>query len=116
MRTIGSYEAKTHLPRLLDEVAASREPITITKNGKPVAQLIPAEDREERRRKFDEAWETWKRIRDERHITLGPDLTMDEFMKEVKHHPSDDLAEAMFDRMDERERQRKANDRTTDRS
>lgn len=41
MRTIGAYEAKTHLPRLLDEVAGG-EPITITKHGVPVAVLIPA--------------------------------------------------------------------------
>ena len=40
MRTIGSYEAKTHLPALLDEVAAGGE-ITITKRGVPVARLIP---------------------------------------------------------------------------
>ncbi len=41
MRTVGSYEAKTHLPRLLDEVAAG-ETITITKHGVPVALLVPA--------------------------------------------------------------------------
>jgi prevent-host-death family protein len=41
MRRIGSYEAKTHLPRLLDEVAAG-ETITITKHGRPVAILGPA--------------------------------------------------------------------------
>jgi prevent-host-death family protein len=40
MRTIGAYEAKTHLPRLLDEVAGG-EVITITKHGQPVAVLIP---------------------------------------------------------------------------
>jgi prevent-host-death family protein len=40
MRRIGSYEAKTHLPRLLDEVARG-ETITITKHGVPVAVLIP---------------------------------------------------------------------------
>jgi prevent-host-death family protein len=40
MRRVGSYEAKTHLPRLLDEVAAG-ESITITKHGVPVALLIP---------------------------------------------------------------------------
>ena len=38
MKTVGSYEAKTHLPRLLDEVAAG-ETITITKHGVPVATL-----------------------------------------------------------------------------
>jgi prevent-host-death family protein len=39
-RTIGAYEAKTHLPRLLDEVARG-ETITITKHGVPVARLVP---------------------------------------------------------------------------
>jgi len=41
MRTIGSYEAKTHLPRLLDEVAAG-EQVMITRHGVPVAVLGPA--------------------------------------------------------------------------
>lgn len=42
MATVGSYEAKTHLSQLLDRVAAG-ERITITKHGRPVAVLIPAE-------------------------------------------------------------------------
>ena len=41
MRRIGAYEAKTHLPRLLDEVADG-EAITITKHGVAVAILVPA--------------------------------------------------------------------------
>lgn len=40
MRRIGAYEAKTHLPRLLDEVADG-EIITITKHGVAVAVLVP---------------------------------------------------------------------------
>jgi prevent-host-death family protein len=40
MRTIGAYEAKTNLPRLLDEVEKG-ERITITKHGRPVAMLVP---------------------------------------------------------------------------
>jgi prevent-host-death family protein len=40
MRRVGSYEAKTHLPRLLDEVAGGAT-ITITKHGVPVAVLVP---------------------------------------------------------------------------
>ena len=40
MRRIGSYEAKLHLPRLLDEVERG-ETITITKHGVPVAVLAP---------------------------------------------------------------------------
>jgi prevent-host-death family protein len=41
MQTVGSYEAKTHLPALLDRVAQGEE-ITITRHGVPVAILIPA--------------------------------------------------------------------------
>lgn len=44
MRRVGAYEAKTHLPRLLDEVA-NGETITITKHGVPVAVLAPASTR-----------------------------------------------------------------------
>lgn len=36
--SIGAYEAKTHLPRLLDEVAAGKSYV-ITKHGRPVARL-----------------------------------------------------------------------------
>jgi prevent-host-death family protein len=46
MKTVGSYEAKTHLPRLLDQVAKG-ETITITKRGKPVAVLSPAQPQPE---------------------------------------------------------------------
>lgn len=44
MRRIGAYEAKTHLPRLLDEVA-NGEAITITKHGVAIAVLAPASTR-----------------------------------------------------------------------
>ena len=43
MTTIGSYEAKTHLPELLER-AAKGERIVITKRGKPVAMLVPVEE------------------------------------------------------------------------
>ena len=42
MDTIGSYEAKTHLSRLLQRVA-NGEKITITKHGIPVALLVPVD-------------------------------------------------------------------------
>ena len=41
MHTVGSYEAKTHLPQLLERVEHG-ESITITRHGKPVARLVPA--------------------------------------------------------------------------
>ena len=42
METIGAYEAKTHLPKLLERVRKG-ERITITKHGVPVAVLLPPE-------------------------------------------------------------------------
>ena len=48
MESIGSYEAKTHLPRLLDRVA-NGESLTITKHGRPVARLVPIDRDEEDR-------------------------------------------------------------------
>jgi prevent-host-death family protein len=40
IRTVGSYEAKTHLPSLLKEVASGRE-ILITRRDRPIARLVP---------------------------------------------------------------------------
>jgi prevent-host-death family protein len=41
MTTVGSFEAKTHLPQLLERVARG-EKILITRHGKPAAMLVPA--------------------------------------------------------------------------
>ena len=41
MRTLGAAKAKAHFLALVDEVQAKREPVLVTKNGKPVAQLTP---------------------------------------------------------------------------
>jgi prevent-host-death family protein len=43
MDSIGAYEAKTHLPRLLDEVAAGKS-FVITKRGVPVARLVGVQE------------------------------------------------------------------------
>jgi prevent-host-death family protein len=39
-KSVGTYEAKTHLPALLSQVARG-EKITITKHGVPIALLVP---------------------------------------------------------------------------
>ena len=43
MKFVGSYEAKTHLPRLLSQVEKG-ETITITRRGKPIARIVPPEE------------------------------------------------------------------------
>lgn len=40
MRRVGSYEAKTHLPRLLKAIEGG-ETITITRRGVPIAIISP---------------------------------------------------------------------------
>jgi prevent-host-death family protein len=42
---IGVYEAKTHLPRLLERVQKG-ERFVITRHGRPVAELVPVNRRE----------------------------------------------------------------------
>ncbi|MDE2990020.1 MAG: type II toxin-antitoxin system Phd/YefM family antitoxin [Chloroflexota bacterium] len=41
MATVDVHQAKTHLSRLLAQVEAGEE-VTIARNGKPVARLVPA--------------------------------------------------------------------------
>jgi prevent-host-death family protein len=40
MKTVGAFEAKTHLSSLLEDVAGGEE-ILITRHGKPLARLVP---------------------------------------------------------------------------
>ncbi|MCC2665613.1 MAG: hypothetical protein K0S35_3535 [Geminicoccaceae bacterium] len=40
MKTVGTFEAKTHLSSLLEQVERGEE-ITITRHGKAVARLVP---------------------------------------------------------------------------
>lgn len=42
-RSVGAFQAKTHLAALLDAVAAGDQ-ITITRHGRPVARLVPPDD------------------------------------------------------------------------
>jgi prevent-host-death family protein len=61
MKTVGVYEAKTHLAHLLDEVERG-ETITITRHGKAVAQLAPVAPAQ--RRPMAEIVEEFRSIRD----------------------------------------------------
>jgi prevent-host-death family protein len=43
-RTIAAGDFKAKCLRIMDEVQAKREPIVITKNGRPVAKLVPLDE------------------------------------------------------------------------
>lgn len=77
MITIGSYEAKTHLPELLDRVAQG-EKILITKRGKPVALLSPPP--QEVRRDVREVLREMKALR--QGNTLGRGLSPRDLIEE----------------------------------
>ena len=71
---IGAYEAKTHLPKLLERVARG-ERFTITKHGKAVAELRPVEQAVDRS-KLDAAFaqmEAYRKTRPKRKkpVTLA---------------------------------------------
>lgn len=45
MATVSAYGAKTHLPRLIKAVEQGAT-VVITRHGKPVARLVPFENRD----------------------------------------------------------------------
>jgi len=77
--TVGSFEAKTKLAELLDKVEAG-ETVTITRRGRPVAQLVPVrpENEQERMRALVEEI---KRTRVGRGKPAGPGTTIAELIK-----------------------------------
>jgi len=44
MITMPAGQFKARCLKVMDEVRSTREPVIITKNGRPVAKLVPAED------------------------------------------------------------------------
>ncbi len=66
MIKVGSYEAKTHLPKLLEK-AAKGERITITRHGVPLVVLTPAAP--ERKKTVSRTIEELRKFR--KNHTLG---------------------------------------------
>ena len=48
MIKVGAFEAKTHLSALLEKVSRGEE-VLITKRGKPIARMVPAEQADKSR-------------------------------------------------------------------
>ncbi len=81
MTSVGSYEAKTHLPELLERVAKG-ERILITKHGQPVAMLVPpaVEERPDVR----EVIQKMKELR--RCNVLGKNLSIRDLIEEGRRY------------------------------
>lgn len=74
--TVGAYEAKTHLSKLLAAVEAG-ETVVITKHGREIAHLTPPPPRT---LTTAEALEKLAELR--KGLTLGPDITVRELIDE----------------------------------
>ncbi len=82
---IGAYEAKTHLPRLLERVQ-NGERFVITKHGRPVAELIPVSGHDAVRiRQAIADVRAVRRGLDRRGIRLKELLPVEEGLRELAH-------------------------------
>ncbi len=79
MKSVGTYEAKTHLPRLLSQVEKGAS-ITITRRGKPIAELVPADAAE--KKDVKQVIEEMLNYRDQHGPVLGDDLTVRKMIEE----------------------------------
>ena len=85
MREIGAYEAKTHLPKLLEQVEKG-ERFVITRHGRPVAELAPVGRRNEERMR--RAIGDLHSLRDElarRGVRMGDLLRKAETVRDLAH-------------------------------
>lgn len=71
MKRVGAYEAKTHLPALLREVAHG-ETIAITRHGVPVALLVPPSMSE--RPNPEVVIDAWREYRKTINLSPGPSI------------------------------------------
>lgn len=81
MKTVGAFEAKTHLSSLLDEVAKGEE-ITITRHGTPVAKLVSVSPKP--KTDMEKVIEELRELR--KGVTLGDDLTIRDLIEEGRRY------------------------------
>jgi prevent-host-death family protein len=72
MKSVGIFEAKTHLARICDEVGRSGVPVVVSRRGRPVAVIAPVERQHAPGRPdIHAAWKSWK---DGRGLPEFPDV------------------------------------------
>ena len=85
MAEIGAYDAKTHLPELLERVQKG-ERFTITKHGRPVAELLPYSGHDaERARRALARMESARKTLAQRGVRLKDILRRGESLRDLAH-------------------------------
>lgn len=85
MAEVGAFEAKTHLPKLLERVQKG-ERIVITKHGRPVAELVPIERRDPQRiRKAIAQVRSFRTKLSRRGVSLRGVLQKGESLRDLAH-------------------------------
>jgi prevent-host-death family protein len=85
MAEIGAYDAKTHLPRLLERVQKG-ERFIITKHGRPVAELLPYSGHDaERARRAVARMRAGREALAKRGVRLGDLLKRGETLRDLAH-------------------------------
>ena len=77
---VGSYEAKTRLPALLERAARGQR-VTITRHGVPIAMLVPVEPAHSR-----DLQETIRQLREFRRGRTLNGLTIRQLMEEGRRY------------------------------
>lgn len=82
--TVGMYEAKTQLPRLISALEASLEDIVITRHGKPVARIVPIRDESSARERAARLARLQAARDVYRAALVGPPPTTDEIVAMIR--------------------------------
>jgi prevent-host-death family protein len=85
MRTVGIYEAKTHLSELVEH-AANGETILITRHGMPIAEIRAASSIRRSQDEVAAAIDAWMAYRELHNIRLGDDLTIRDLIEEGRRY------------------------------
>jgi prevent-host-death family protein len=80
---MGIFDAKVHLSKLVER-ASRGETIVITRNGRPMAKLMPAEAARAVRLTCNEALAALRDIRS--RAKIGPDLTIRQLIEEGRRY------------------------------
>ncbi|MEK7794016.1 MAG: type II toxin-antitoxin system Phd/YefM family antitoxin [Candidatus Hydrogenedentota bacterium] len=65
MDQIGMFDAKTHFSELVERVAREKRPITVTRRGKPVVDIVPTGEQSTDRMTWKEAMTELAKLRTE---------------------------------------------------